>query len=197
MGLGIGWRRVGSGGAVGQVPGHGQFSGLAIVNRTVDVYQLARTGACIEAQLPVGRMARLGSMLARGDAVVQGRLQGRIDELGRPAAVLELSGRLALTCDRCAAVLDWPLQSSAGFYFVEDEAALNAVPITAEGEEPLVGSVQFDWWELAEDQIILSLPISPRHAQCEAALRAAPEGSGSRNPFAALEVLKKGRTVVK
>ncbi len=167
------------------------------MNRTVDVYHLASTGASVEAQLPVGQMTRLGPLLARSDALMHGRLRGRIDELGRPAAVLELSCNFALTCDRCANVLDWPLQVSTGFYFVDDESTLNAVPIAAEGDEPLLGNPRFDWWELAEDQAILSLPISPRHAQCALMVRAPPDGADTRNPFAALEVLKKGGTVVK
>jgi uncharacterized protein len=174
-----------------------EFSGPALVKRTVDIFELARTGGQVEAQIAVDQMPRLASLLARTEGQLRCRLRGRLDEHGRSAAVLQLQGLLGLTCDRCGKMLDWPLEADADLFFVADPAELDAIPITADGDEPLLGSRHFDWWDLAEDQAILSLPISPRHDRCERGQLPAADGEDPRRPFAALEVLKKGRTVVK
>jgi uncharacterized protein len=174
-----------------------QFSWLAIVKRTVDIFELAGAGAQVDARIAIDRMPRLASLLARSGGELSCVLRGHLDERGRAAAVLRLRGVVGLTCDRCSAPLDWMLEADASFYFVAGQVELDAVPITAEGDEPLVGSRQFDWWELAEDQAILSLPISPRHPHCAAAPPPAADGDGARRPFAVLETLKKGGSVVK
>lgn len=183
--------------------------------RIVDVFEFARLARCVEAGIPVGQMPRLASLLSGPAAPVRAEYQGRVDERGRSAARLRLQATLPLTCDRCGRPCDWPLDTEAGFFFVGDESALHAEPITAEGDEPLVGSRHFDWWDLVEDQAILSLPISPRHPDCAAAAsstsgagRAAPAsahpapgdaaGDGERRrPFAVLAALKKGGNGVK
>jgi uncharacterized protein len=167
------------------------------VKRTVDIFELAGTGAQVEARIAVDRMPRLASLLARTDGQIDCVLRGQIDAQGRSAAVLQLRGVLGLSCDRCGAPLDWPLAVQAAFYFVAGPAELDAIPISADGDEPLVGSRHFDWWDLAEDQAILSLPISPRHPDCGEPRAASTGGDGTRRPFAALEMLKKGGTVVK
>jgi len=140
-------------------------------------------------------MPRLAGLLRRRDGVVQCCLQGRIDERGRYGAVLHLEATLGLTCDRCGAVFDWPLEASTGFFFVADQAELDAIPVDAEGDEPLVGSRHFDLAELAEDQVILSLPISPRHERCQTVLATDSDRADLQRPFAGLEVLKKSRTL--
>ncbi len=167
------------------------------MKRTIDVFELAREGGRVEADLALSDLPRLASMLADAQGRLACRLHGRIDEQGRDAAALELRARLRLICDRCGGVLEWPIDSSAGFFFVPDPAELEALPISVEGDEPLLGSRRFDWLELAEDQAILSLPISPRHESCAAPPLERPDDAGEPHPFAALDLLKKGRTVVK
>jgi uncharacterized protein len=138
-------------------------------------------------------------MLARAEGRIQFQIHGRTDPAGRCAASLELHGQLKLTCDLCGSELDWTLDpASVGFFFVEDEAQLSALPISVEGDEPLLGSRHFDLLDLVEDQTILSLPISPRHPGCERTARSDRKSDDSRtHPFAQLAALKRGRTDVK
>jgi uncharacterized protein len=168
--------------------------------RSVDVFDLARQARSVEVQVPVEQMPRLASLLAGAAAPVRAELKGGIDDQGRDAARLCLQGTLPLICDRCGRPYEWSLDAEAGFFFVADEAQLRAEPIIAEGDEPLIGSGHFDWWELVEDQAILSLPISPRHPDCGPAAGASADGGpdGERShPFSSLASLKKGGNVVK
>jgi uncharacterized protein len=165
------------------------------MKRTVDVFELARDAGRVEGQLEAAELPRLSDLLAPPMGSIHFDFEGRIDDKGRSAADLRLEGSLGLKCDRCGTRLEWPLDESSGFFFVDDERELTALPITAEGDEPLLGSRQFDLQDLVEEQTILALPISPRHPSCETAAPGAeePEQAASR-PFAALAALKRGRT---
>jgi uncharacterized protein len=158
--------------------------------RTIDVMGLARDGASVEGEIEAAALARLSTMLAAPMGRIRYRLQGRIDERGRSAAVLHLDGLLGLRCDLCGARLEWTLSESDGFFFVDTEDELGALPITADGDEPLLASRRFDVEDLVEEQAILALPISPRHPACEARPREAQDAVS--RPFAALASLKRG-----
>jgi len=85
-----------------------------------------------------------------------------------------------------------PIDERARFFFVTDEAELGRLPIDDAPDEPLLGSAQFDLAALIEDQVILALPISPRHEGCDSPLRQLPaSGEPTRQAFAALAGLKK------
>jgi uncharacterized protein len=165
-----------------------------VEKRTVDVLELAREGGSVEGEVEAAELKRLAPMLASPTGRIRFHLQGRIDEHGRSAANLRIQGLLKLTCDRCGATLEWALDESDGFFFVDDEAQLGALPIAPEGDEPLLASRRFDLQDLVEDQTILALPISPRHPGCEQPDATDQPGQGTSRPFSVLASLKRGRT---
>jgi uncharacterized protein len=142
-------------------------------------------------------------MLAATDGAIDYTFTGEVDERGRAAATLDVGGPLALRCDLCGRALELPLHVRARYFFVDDAADLDVLPLEADDErEPLPGGRRFDLAALIEDEAILALPISPRHAHCEAAAdvrTAAPEAGAAAgetrrpNPFAALAPLKGRR----
>jgi uncharacterized protein len=166
------------------------------MKRTIDVFELAREGRSVGGELEAAELERLAALLVPPTGRIGFRLQGRVDGQGRSAATLHIHGLLGLTCDLCGSRLEWTLDESEGFFFVHDEQQLGALPIAPEGDEPLLGSRQFDLWNLVEEQAILSLPISPRHPACERPARAAEAEPDRRQPFAALAALKRGRSDV-
>ena len=166
----------------------------AAERRTVDVLELAHDGDSIEGEFEAAELGRLAGLSAAPVGRVRYRFQGGIDGQGRPAANLRIEGRLSLHCDLCGARLEWRLDESAGFFFVDDEAHLGALPITVEGDEPLLASHRFDLQDLVEEQVILALPISPRHPACEQRARGVEPKHGTSQPFAVLASLKRGRS---
>jgi len=162
--------------------------------RTVDVLELARESGSVEGEVEAADLPRLSAMLVAPMGRIRYRFDGRIDERGRSAASLRIEGRLGLNCDLCGERLDWALDETDRFFFVDDEAQLGSLPITAEGDEPLLASHRFDLQDLVEEQTILALPISPRHPACEQRARARQPRDDTSRPFAGLVALKRGRT---
>lgn len=130
--------------------------------------------------------------------------QGRtVQRTGAPTQTwIDLEGRTTVTleCQRCLGPVPTPLEFTRSFRFVPDER--QAAELDAESDdEVLVLSRNFDLRELVEDELILALPVVPRHEACPAPLpipaeRAAPENEepeARENPFAALAALKRVR----
>ncbi|MCX8003667.1 MAG: DUF177 domain-containing protein [Burkholderiaceae bacterium] len=159
----------------------------------VDVYELAQRAAAVEGTLSLAAAMRLRGALRHADGALAFRLHGMRDARGRPGAVLTLRGALPLVCDRCLQPLDVELDHRAAFFFVRTEAELARLPVTDDAEEPLLGSRHFDVLALVEDEAILCLPISPRHAQCAPIGEAPAAREGGERPFAALARLRGAR----
>ena len=160
----------------------------------VNVFEMARGAQTYQGDIPLARLERLAQGLSTPEGTVSFTAQGFRDALGRPALRLDWQTSLTLACDKCGSAVPVDLAAQGLFYFVPDEASLEREPIDDAPEEALVGSDTFDLTALLEDEVILALPISPRHDRCGAAPE--PEVSEEavsadrRTPFAGLAALR-------
>ena len=115
---------------------------------------------------------------------------------------LEARTRIALTCQRCLQPLEVALAVERSFRFVRGET--EAARLDAESEDDVLASSRsFDLLELLEDELLLSLPLVPRHADCRMplpqgvadyeSLAPADPADVQANPFAVLGALKGSR----
>lgn len=111
---------------------------------------------------------------------------------------LEAAAVLPLTCQRCLEPVDVPLTVDRSFRFVADEQT--AADQDDEAEEDLLAlSRSFDLLGLVEDELLMEVPVVPRHEVCPRPVRLAAadpdfeEAAPAENPFAALKALKNGK----
>jgi uncharacterized protein len=104
---------------------------------------------------------------------------------------------LPMQCQRCMGPVLVEVFSDQSFRFVADEATAEAQDDDSE-EDLLVLTPELDVWELIEDELIMSVPIVPKHEICPASvtLSVADEAfeealAAKPNPFAALAKLKQ------
>ena len=94
---------------------------------------------------------------------------------------------------RCMQPMEETVTVERTFRFAPDEATAARLDEELE-EDVLVCSRHFDLLDLVEDELIMALPLAPRHAACQPAT---PLGDPSAandsppHPFAALQQLKK------
>lgn len=119
------------------------------------------------------------------------------DETGQERVWLHLAVRatLPMTCQRCLGRVDIPVQIDRSFRFVETEAQAE-LEDDASAEDVLVLSRDFDLQALVEDEILMDIPVVPRHHVCPVAIKLAAadadfeDASEKPNPFAVLAALK-------
>ncbi|MFN7572549.1 MAG: YceD family protein [Betaproteobacteria bacterium] len=158
----------------------------------LDVFDLATHRRAVHGAVAVADLPRLAESLREATGELRYELRGHTDAHRRPAATLRLRGQVVLTCDRCSGPLVHELASEQGFFFVSDERELEALPVDPEAQaDPLAGSTSFDLATLVEDEAILALPMSPRHAVCPAGEAPTVAFESAPHPFAALAALKR------
>lgn len=115
---------------------------------------------------------------------------------------LSLNGQMHLLCQRCMRPCAVRIEESRQFVFLANEALADAFPMEDDAFEPLVMSSQFDLLGTIEDEILLSLPLIPKHPEgvCEpAALESGSDDLQNQgetlkkpdNPFNILKNMKK------
>lgn len=173
--------------------------------RRLDVRRFAEDGAEIGAE---DLLTAYGRLLAEtegdgSDRPLRWKARG---ELRNPRHVhpdiwlhLEAEATLPLVCQRCLHPVDVPLSVDRAFRFVADEATAAAEDDASE-EDLLALSHSFDLIELVEDELLMELPVAPRHEVCPEAVKmsavdpAFETAAGEReNPFALLGRLKPPR----
>ena len=125
-----------------------------------------------------------------------GELRAVPGEAGEHWLHLQAHSAFPMVCQRCLGPVDVLLGVERSFRFVADEATAEALDDEVE-EDLLALSREFDLKELIEDELLMSLPVVPRHDECpvhvpmevvdedfEAANAEKP------NPFAALANLR-------
>lgn len=126
----------------------------------------------------------------------------RADESGAEQIWLHLSAdvSLPLTCQRCLGPVDIEVTVNQSFRFVASEEAAEAQDEEAE-EDVLALSQDFKLSDLIEDEVLMALPVVPRHETCPVEVKLAAVDPGfdiasaeKRNPFAVLAKLQGGKS---
>ncbi len=159
----------------------------------LDLARLADANAVLDGELPLARFGRLASLLARTDGVVRAHLEfGR--ELKREVVRGRVECTLFLICQRCFGAVEVPVAANLDLIRVADESDAEAL---ADGRDPLVApNREVDMATMLEDELLLALPIVPRHADPAGCMRVdtapavADESGDEVHPFAALAALK-------
>ena len=126
---------------------------------------------------------------AWGRSSIAWRLRGGHDALGRPALTLSLDGEVFVACQRCLAALAVRVAQETMLLLARDEAELALL----DNEEPevVLADSPVDALTLVEDELLLSLPYSPRHEECTTAEVGGPGAQQTQSPFAGLARLKR------
>ena len=113
---------------------------------------------------------------------------------------LQATTRVPLECQRCLKPVVVPVEIERDYLFVHGEDA--AAQLDAESDDDVLALTRsLDLQELIEDEILLALPIVPRHEVCPEPLRVpdsidpapADADDAPAHPFAALAGLKRGQ----
>ncbi len=176
----------------------------ALVPEKLDIAALAQDGARLEGEWPAQTLPRLADSAApeapaEGWPALRWCLHGEIRQPKAAAAQTWLhvtaSAHVALTCQRCLKPVHEAIDIDRWIRFVATEAEAEALDVDSD-DDVLAMPRHLDARELIEDELLLALPLVPRHEVCpeplphderddEPALEERP------HPFAVLAALKR------
>jgi uncharacterized protein len=168
----------------------------------LDVKAFAQAASVIDGHNSLSKYERLmqETQGLGADLLVNWSARGelRIDEAGAEQVWLHLTvdTRLPLTCQRCLGPVAVPVVVQRSFRFVGSEEAAQEQDEEAE-EDVLALSPDFKLADLIEDEVLMALPVVPRHDACPVAVKLEAVDPGfetasaeKRNPFAVLAKLQ-------
>ena len=178
-------------------------SARAFDPRKLDVVAFAAEHGALAGELPVSELSRLSKGALpqiEADATVRWAAQGVRGELagGGIEARLQLQAAtsLQLVCQRCLQPVTVALDVKPRLRFVADEALAEELDADSEDDVLALGA-PLDLHALIEDELILALPLVPRHERCPQPLPWSPSAPAAGdqepvdNPFAALAALRR------
>ncbi|MFZ2541592.1 MAG: YceD family protein [Gallionella sp.] len=155
----------------------------------IDSLDFARNGQSISGEVPVAELPRLQDMLENQQGILGYAIRGGADKQGNHFLDVSVTGLCHVRCQRCLVGIDSPVQIDTRL-LLRDQTSLDALGDEEEALDSILADEQLDVLNLLEDEVLLSLPIAPKHDVCLPA--GSENGYGEkRHPFAILAKLKQ------
>jgi len=164
--------------------------------REIDPFRFANSGIRLTGQIPLSSMRRLAEQLVSDDGMVDVDMHFDIDETGLPFMKGRFQTSIQLICERCMSQMTLQMDIPALLGIIRHERKVEGL---AEQYEPWIidDAKQVDPALMVEDELILALPIVPKHDyvclpdDVWQAGEAESEADKPVSPFAVLAALKE------
>lgn len=116
----------------------------------------------------VGDFERLAQEFANPETMLQYRVCGGQDARGRPQLRCTVEAAVEMQCQRCLQPVGVAVASDRLLYLAASEADADRLEAALADEdiEVIVAGQNLDLAGVVEDEVLLSLPIVPMHADC-------------------------------
>ena len=155
----------------------------------IDSGEFAREGLSLSGEIALRDLQRVLGSVQSDTGVIRYALQGGVDKLQRRYLRLSVTGEVSLLCQRCMLPFAFAIDSDSLLTLFDNEIDIDAASEQDETLEGILASREQSVVDLIEDEILLALPLAPKHDVC------APDGNSDSvakkpNPFAVLQQLK-------
>lgn len=156
--------------------------------------EFARRGEAISGSIPLVELPRVQELVADGTGEIHYRISGKLNDDGKAFLHIIVEGSLPLICQRCLKGMDYPLEIDAELELIADEAELDSRAEDPEAADAVVTDKKMEVVSLVEEEILLEIPLSPKHSEGGCVLPGSSGKDGKENPFGVLATLKQRNT---
>jgi uncharacterized protein len=160
---------------------------------SIEPERFARERGELQGVLSLAEMPRIAEQLFDLIGDIRYCVRGHLTEQGNPALAIKITGGVNLRCERCLERLQFGLRLGREVVFARGTDEFQP----RDDEDDLVDVVpavpRLDLQALLEEEVMLGLPMAPRHAEGECHAPSTAGGGEERQPsaFAALAKLKQ------
>jgi uncharacterized protein len=131
---------------------------------TINSIEFARKALEIHDTIRVSQFTRLLDLLDSNAGVIDFQLIGSAAADGSLQLSLKVQGTLLLSCQRCLDPFEFMLDIASSFTLVANEEAIPLSDDEGDDKDYLVEDVNLRVWDLVEDEVLLALPLAPKHS---------------------------------
>jgi len=128
----------------------------------IDGLQFARAAMEQRGRVGIEQMPRLAEMQCSTKGL-EYRLSGARASNGRPCLRISVRGELQAPCQRCLSPLPLEIAVDVELQLAE---SLREIAAANDDTDRLLASRRMDVGQLIEDEVILALPMAPKHEAC-------------------------------
>ena len=153
----------------------------------IDPARFARDRSRVAGELSLSRLPRLGDLLFDREGAVSYTVEGYTSAQGQPTLRINVTAVLAVRCQRCLERLALHLNLRREIVLVPQAGELDSAADEDEDIDAILGAPWLDLHDLVEEEMVLSLPMAPRHPEDACSLQ--PSGARmdtAASPFSAL-----------
>lgn len=163
----------------------------------IDTFDFVSNNRTLHGKIILNECVRLKDYLYDNQGELKYKISGFLDKNDKSVLQITINGEISLHCQRCLGELIHLLDVQRDILLAENENELSHLD-EIETIDGILAVSNLDVLELIEDEIILSLPISPRHREneCSAQELIDSNTTGEKNSFAALAKLKKHTKII-
>jgi uncharacterized protein len=154
----------------------------------IDGFEFARDGRHLQGVIPLANMGRLADLVLDQDGELACQIVGEQDRSGE-FLQLRVAGVLNLCCQRCLGALSFPLRVRKRLRLMRPGAEWPEDDLEDDAADAVEATKEMLLLPLIEEEVLLALPIAPRHEACTTPTAA--EKDQALSPFSALAKLKK------
>lgn len=162
------------------------------LSQSIDPLRLAKSRERIKGSLQLDSFGRLKGILLDNKGKLQYSLFFDFDESGTCIVESIIDSQLILECQRCLKPVVFKIHKSSLLAVVKDKDQIDSL---AKEYEPLqLDEESISVEEIIEDELLLSLPLSPLHAENDCSGKKVLDqinADAKPQPFAGLAALKK------
>jgi uncharacterized protein len=157
----------------------------------IDPTRFAREGARLTGVLTPAQLPRLADVLADEQGAVKYLVEGHMTAEAEPALRIELAVDVGVRCQRCLERLPLHLEVRRDIVLAADASELDAADDEDEDIDVIPAVARLDLLDLIEQEVVLGLPMAPRHADDACGPRPEGEANKTSSPFSVLAELKR------
>ena len=157
---------------------HSGKSHVALNPHELDIFEFARSARQAAGAVRVSQLPRMLNEVPadapdrdtaftwQAEGSTQPELQDDGTEAAQPYLRLAVHGSAWLECQRCLAPYAQPFDVDATYRLVATEEEAEEFPLDDDELDVIVGSRQFDLVDLIEEELLLAIPLVPKHDVC-------------------------------
>ena len=135
----------------------------------------------IEDELDIESLHRVIDVLPN----LKGRVKFKIlgDKLDKPILYIEICGKITTSCQNCLNEIQIDIKKADNVFIFNNEEELDKALFSEDSKiyEAILASEEFNVLEYIEDEIIISLPIAPKHNKCISKFETVTNNSSFKN----------------
>ena len=133
----------------------------------VDSLEFASEAGRLSGHVDVATLSRIADNLASNAGSLECVVQGETDRDGNSFLLLAVTGTLQLRCQRCLESMTHALQIERRLLLVAPGGCWPDDELEDDAFDAIEASGTMALFSLIEEEVLLALPIAPRHEICE------------------------------